>query len=238
MKEMIPDNYLYAIVDFLTIIFPLVLSFLPINPVYKKWRAIVPAILIPGILFLFWDNLFASWGIWGFNPKYIVGIYFFHLPLEEVLWFICIPYACIFSYEAVNYFFLRDVVKGKSTTFSVVIIAALMLTALLNYNKLYTAVTFFSMSVLLFWVQWIWRPDFIGRFYLSFCFILIPFFIVNGILTGTGIEEPIIWYNNDENLGIRIGTIPIEDIFYGMLLVLLNISLFEFFQKKSVKTNS
>jgi lycopene cyclase domain-containing protein len=155
-----------------------------------------------------------------------------------VLWFICIPYACIFSYEAVNYFFLRDVVKGKSTTFSVVIIAALMLTALLNYNKLYTAVTFFSMSVLLFWVQWIWRPDFIGRFYLSFCFILIPFFIVNGILTGTGIEEPIIWYNNDENLGIRIGTIPIEDIFYGMLLVLLNISLFEFFQKKSVKTNS
>jgi lycopene cyclase domain-containing protein len=235
---MIPDNYLYAIVDFLTIIFPLVLSFLPINPVYKKWRAIVPAILIPGILFLFWDNLFASWGIWGFNPKYIVGIYFFHLPLEEVLWFICIPYACIFSYEAVNYFFLRDVVKGKSTTFSVVIIAALMLTALLNYNKLYTAVTFFSMSVLLFWVQWIWRPDFIGRFYLSFCFILIPFFIVNGILTGTGIEEPIIWYNNDENLGIRIGTIPIEDIFYGMLLVLLNISLFEFFQKKSVKTNS
>jgi lycopene cyclase domain-containing protein len=57
-------------------------------------------------------------------------------------------------------------------------------------------------------------------------------------LTGTGIEEPIIWYNNDENLGIRIGTIPIEDIFYGMLLVLLNISLFEFFQKKSVKTNS
>jgi lycopene cyclase domain-containing protein len=235
---MIPDNYLYAIVDFLTIIFPLVLSFLPINPVYKKWRAIVPAILIPGILFLFWDNLFASWGVWGFNQKYIIGIYFFHLPLEEVLWFICIPYACIFSYEAVNYFFLRDVVKRKSTTFSVVIIAALMLTALLNYSKLYTAITFFSMSVLLFWVQWIWRPDFIGRFYLSFCFILIPFFIVNGILTGTGIEEPIIWYNNDENLGIRIGTIPIEDIFYGMLLVLLNISLFEFFQKKSVKTNS
>jgi lycopene cyclase domain-containing protein len=57
---------------------------------------------------------------------------------------------------------------------------------------------------------------------------------VNGILTGTGIEEPIIWYNNDENLGIRIGTIPIEDIFYGMLLVLLNISLFEFFQKKAM----
>ncbi|MCE2893259.1 MAG: lycopene cyclase domain-containing protein [Flammeovirgaceae bacterium] len=235
---MIPDNYLYAIVDFLTIIFPFVLSFLPINPVYKKWRAIVPAILIPGILFLFWDNLFASWGVWGFNQKYIIGIYFFHLPLEEVLWFICIPYACIFSYEAVNYYFREDILNKKSVFFSVLIIFFLAVVGSLNYGRLYTSVTFFALSIFLFFVQWIWKPIFLGRFYLAFSFILIPFFIVNGVLTGTGIEEPIIWYNNLENLDIRLGTIPVEDTFYGMLLILLNISLFEVFQKKSIKTNS
>ena len=69
----------------------------------------------------------------------------------------------------------------------------------------------------------------------TYTVLLLPFFIVNGLLTGTSLESPIVWYDNNENLGTRILTIPVEDIFYGMLLIMLNISLFKHFQSSSFK---
>lgn len=66
-----------------------------------------------------------------------------------------------------------------------------------------------------------------GRFYFAFAIILIPFFIVNGVLTGSFLEEPVVWYNNEENLGIRLGTIPVEDAVYGMLMLLIPITIWE-----------
>ena len=64
--------------------------------------------------------------------------------------------------------------------------------------------------------------------------MLIPFFIVNGVLTGTGIEGNIVWYNDDQNLGIRLGTIPIEDTAYAFSLILMNLFLFYKFKKKTI----
>ncbi|MEZ4686865.1 MAG: lycopene cyclase domain-containing protein [Bacteroidia bacterium] len=51
--------------------------------------------------------------------------------------------------------------------------------------------------------------------------------LVNGVLTAL----PVVWYNDLENLNLsRLGSIPVEDPFYGMLLLLMNISLFEWFK--------
>ena len=62
--------------------------------------------------------------------------------------------------------------------------------------------------------------------------MLIPFFLVNGILTGSFIEEQVVWYNNSENLNLRVFTIPIEDTIYAFSLILTNLVLTEYFQKK------
>lgn len=227
------SRYLYAWVDFLTILFPLVFSFLPLHdPFCKKWKAFLPALVFPAILFLCWDTWFTSMGVWGFNPRYLVGSYFYYLPVEEVLWFICIPYSCIFTYVALNFYIKKDLLDKYQKIISSTLCIALAAIGLLHFHRIYTFITFISLASFLGWVQWIWKPAFLSKFYLAFLFILIPFFIVNGILTGTGIEEAIVWYNNNENLGIRIGTIPIEDTFYGMLLILMNISIFEFLQNK------
>jgi len=171
-------------------------------------------------------------GVWGFNPEYLMGIYVFSLPLEEILFFICIPYACIFTYEAVGFFSKGDPLKKYEGNITLLLIIGLVAVGLISLGKWYTSVTFLLCAGYLAYLHLKKKPTYLAKFYLSFLFILIPFFIVNGILTGTGIPGEIVWYDNAENLGIRMATIPVEDTFYGMLLLLMNVVIFETLQEK------
>jgi len=206
---------------------PLLFSFYPKANFSKKWKYLLPAIIMPAIFFLAWDEWFTRMGVWGFNPDYVSGIYLFNLPIEEILFFVCIPYACVFTYEAVGHFSKRDYFRSATKSISVTLIFLMALVAILNVDRSYTFSTFLLTAILLALVQFKIKQEYLGKFYLAFLFILIPFFVVNGILTGTGIENEVVWYNDDENLGIRMGTIPIEDTFYGMLLILMNVIIFE-----------
>lgn len=226
------QKYLYLAIDFFSILFPFIFSFYAKHNFSKKWRYLFPAIALPAIFFMVWDEWFTQMGVWGFNPAYITGIYISSLPIEEILFFICIPYACVFTYEAVNYLIAWRMTRQLQDVITDVLAGILFFLAVIYFDRWYTSVTFLLTSVYLNLHRWVWKTDYLGKFYLAFLFILIPFFLVNGILTGTGIEDQVVWYNDAENLGIRMGTIPVEDTFYGMLLLMMNISLFEYLQKK------
>lgn len=225
-------QYLYLTLDVLTILFPFLFSFYSKANFSKKWKYLWLAIVIPGIIFLIWDEYFTQLNVWGFNEIYLTGIYLGSLPLEEVLFFICIPYACVFTCEALNYLIKKDYVLPYRRIISVVLIIGLLLLGILNLDKWYTATTFIGLAVYLVLLEFVLPAPFLSRFYFAYIFILIPFFIVNGILTGSFIEGEVVWYNDAENLGIRMGTIPVEDTFYGMLLLLMNVSIFEWLQSK------
>ena len=228
------SNYLYLLLDFISILIPFAFSFYPKANFSKKWKYVWPSIFITALIFVLWDIAFTQKGIWGFNPKYVIGISIYCLPIEEILFFICIPYSCIFLYEALNHLVSKDWLAPFASKITAILCFVLMSVGLFNIQRWYTSVTFISTSIFLATVQWKWKSTFLSRFYFSFLFVLIPFFIINGILTGSFISEPVVWYNVDETLGIKMGTIPVEDTFYGMLLLLMNISLFENFQRKNL----
>ena len=56
---------------------------------------------------------------------------------------------------------------------------------------------------------------------------LIPFILINGFLTGSFTNEPVVIYNPEEILGIRILNIPIEDSIYNMLMLIIIVFLYE-----------
>ncbi len=225
---------LYLWVNLLSIIPPLILSFHPKLQLNKRWSSLWPAILITAFFYIVWDVFYTHLGVWGFNPKYLLGEYLVNLPIEEILFFICIPYACIYSYHCIVTLVAKNYFDKVQRNISISIIAFSAIIGFIFYDKLYTNIAFILLAVIIALFEFVWKLKWLARFYFAYLVLLIPFLIVNGILTGTGIEEEIVWYNPDEFMGLRILTIPFEDIFYGMGMLLISTGLYEFFYHKKL----
>lgn len=221
-------KYAYLLINLCTVFFPVVLSFDKRVQFYKSWKFIWPGMAITGFFFLFWDVLFTLKGVWSFNPAYIIGIDFFGLPLEEMMFFLTVPFACIFIYACLNHYVKWLMPYRLTGIISSMMVLLSLLMIIFFYSRLYTSVTFGLLLLLVLLLQYLFKAEWLNRFYIAYAVALIPFYMVNGILTSI----PIVLYNNAENIGRRVSTIPFEDHFYLMALLLMNIGFFEYFKHK------
>lgn len=219
------QSYTYLCIDLLCILIPFIASFYKPSPFYRLWKPFFIANLFVAIPFIIWDIIFTKLGIWGFNPAYLTGYYLFNLPIEEVLFFICIPYACTFTYCAIKYLFPNLTIPRIKYLLSLFFILFSLLLIIIGFNKSYSLVTgLITLSLVSYLLYKNINTNYIYITYLC----ILPFFLIsNGLLTGSFLSEPIVWYNNSENLGLRIGTIPVEDFFYAFSLITLTILIFE-----------
>jgi lycopene cyclase domain-containing protein len=211
-------------------VLPFLLSFDRKVAFFRNWKYLIPAILLSALPFIAWDVYFTRSGIWGFSPEHLTGMEIFSLPVEEWLFFLVIPYASVFTYDVVLAYFKR--LRGRKTAgiINLLLIGISAGMIILYHDRAYTLSTFSLLALLLILHQWVFRKDWMNPFYFSFGLVLIPFLIVNGLLTGTAVEGEVVWYNDAENIGRRLCTIPLEDVFYGFDLILLNVTLYEFFR--------
>lgn len=175
-------------------------------------------------------------GVWGFNPRYLVGIEISNLPLEEVLFFFCIPYACVFTFHCLDLFIKKSIPISAERILTFLFAVVFAILALSNSDKIYTMVTFAGLSLLLVLCRYVLKISWLGKFYIIYTILLLPFLIVNGLLTGTALDEPVVWYNEAAIFGIRILTIPVEDVFYGMGLILMNVLIYSYLKRKTLET--
>ncbi|NQW43223.1 MAG: lycopene cyclase domain-containing protein [Bacteroidetes bacterium] len=221
-------NSLYLWINLVTITFPLLLSFDKKVAFYKNFKYLFPSIFLTAIFFLCWDEWFTQMQIWGFNSKYILGYYVSNMPIEEVLFFFTVPYACIFIYECLKAYFNQNEVFEKLHRWFTLLLFGIACTFLYWFNdKLYTGVT----SIMLFFMLGthliVIKRRYMSWFYFAFLISLIPMMIVNGLLTA----KPVVFYNPNEIIGLRIGTIPIEDFLYNLTMLIMCVGLYEWFKR-------
>ncbi len=219
----------YLAINILVIIIPLLFSFDKKVAFHKIWPYFIPALIIAGGLFIVWDVFFTRWGVWGFNDAHLVGLTIINLPLEEWLFFVTVPYAVVFTYRVLNVWLPMKEHFEMQRTVSNALLIIFTTVAILYYDRLYTVVTFSLAALFVLITEWFIRASYLLHFYRTYLVALLPFFIVNGVLTGFGLEEPVVWYNDSMNSTLRIVTIPVEDMVYGFVLIGLNIALLEWF---------
>ncbi|MFU8844748.1 MAG: lycopene cyclase domain-containing protein, partial [Bacteroidales bacterium] len=213
---------LYLYLNLFTISIPLILSFDKKVAFYRNWKYLFPAIFIMVTLFIAWDAIFTYYGIWSFNDDYLIGFRMLGLPLEEWMFFIVVPYACVFIYACLIAYLKVDPLKKIYRPFLLVLSFILIVSAAIHFNRLYTSITFFATSLLILYNLKKNQP-WLSMFLLSYFVIIIPFLTVNGILTGSFIDDQVVWYNPAHILNIRIGTIPVEDIIYNLMMLMMTV---------------
>jgi lycopene cyclase domain-containing protein len=210
---------------------PLLLSFDKKVHYVSSWPAVFAAAAIVGAVYIGWDILKTEAGVWGFVERYAGTFRILGLPLPEILFFLVVPFSCIFIYQAVRAYFKER--TGKIPRWIWFLLAAVLaVLAVVFRSQVYTLTVLLSVAVF-FALTAAVRPDLLRsrQFWLAVLLTYVPFLIFNGLLTAI----PIVVYNDLENWGVRVYTIPLEDFFYSFSLLGFNFFVFRLFDRRGIK---
>lgn len=230
---MLESKFLYIGLMVFSLLGPLLYSFK--KPLYYvgKWKSAMLASLLMMLVFIPWDIGFTRIGVWWFNHTYTLGIDIAGLPLEEWLFFIVIPFACVFVYEVLNHFFPKKSSIRLVNWFYGLYGAILVVAAFIYIDKKYTMVAF-GLAGILSLITAILQFEWSARFLRMYLIIWIPFLLVNGILTGVMTESPVVNYNPEEIIGVRILSIPLEDSAYNFAMLWVVTLFYHRFQRRPI----
>ncbi len=222
-------KYLYWYLHLFALLCVVPMSFERRVHYYTYWKALFPALVMMAVVFLAWDSYKTYIGVWAFNPDhytFLIG----NLPVEEWFFFITFPFASIFIYESLIYYFPKDPLAVIEPYITPILASFFIIIGIFYWQHTYTATTFLACGGFL-WYHYLYiTPRYRSQFYLGLLVGYIPFLIVNGALTGAFTHQPAVVYNPDEYLGIRFVSIPLDDFAYNFILQFSVISLYEYFK--------
>jgi lycopene cyclase domain-containing protein len=205
---------------------PLFLSFDRKVRYFRYWPKVFICIAIVTIPFLIWD--IAVTGVhWHFNENYTLPFRFWGLPLGELMFFVSVPFACLFIYQIMRTDKPIILIKNNIFLYGMAGIACLASIVFLLGGKYYTAIVCFALAFTIIFDR-LMKTQLLSqkRTFLFLAILTGLIFIFNGYLTA----RPVVLYEAKYLTNIRLWTIPVEDFGYGYTLILLCTILFEKFK--------
>jgi lycopene cyclase domain-containing protein len=218
----------YLLLNLAIISFPLAAVFYPKVGYHRKLLAVLFSILVVGTVFVAWDILATERGHWAFNPAYTLGIRFMGLPLEEIMFFLTVPFSCLFIYESLCAYLPEFCVPFKRG-FYVGAAVLLLLMAVSSFGREYSFAVFLAVGVFLLFAAF-FLQDLLssGRYWVYLGITLLLFIVFNFILTSL----PIVSYGQTMIWGTRFLTIPLEDFLYNYLMLSLYLGVYIWAKKR------
>lgn len=223
----------YLLINILIIFVPLVMSFEKKISFYKKWKYLLLSLSIVSTGYIIWDIYATSRGDWAFNILHTMPWRFYGLPIEEVLFFITVPYSALFIYETLS-LYIPDKKINYSPAVSYASAVVLTAVAFMFYTQYYTF-TVLLFSAGFFLLAEIKMKELLRsrNYWIFIAFMYVPFLVVNYLLTSI----PVVLYSSQAIWGIRITTIPLEDFFYSFSMISFWLYFYLYFKRNLSSSN-
>ncbi|HLT72864.1 MAG TPA: lycopene cyclase domain-containing protein [Cyclobacteriaceae bacterium] len=223
----------YLLFDILYLAIPLLFSFSGKMPFFRKWKYLWISTLVTGIIFFAWNLAFTAMGVWEFNHDRLMGWSILGVPLEEALYYVCISYAGVFVYHALTHAIERDYIYFHHELISSALSVLFMVLGIYQMDKAFTGTVFIGSGIFLAFQMIVLKPRYMSRFYFATPFILLLLIPHALLITGQFSFQLLVWHDINETLGIRLGTAPIEVLIFGWLLILVNVTVYEWLKMRA-----
>jgi lycopene cyclase domain-containing protein len=177
----------------------------------QYWRTAIVAVCSVALPFLVWDMVATHRGHWAFSKTFTLGPELLGLPIEEYLFFIVVGLACIALWEQVQ----RQVPRAPVASEWLLVpygLAAVLLW--FWWGREYTMIVgLVGLTVIALLMHL--RRRLLTRAWLVYQAVLLGLFaLFNSILTAL----PVVTYGSQYYSGVRLETIPLEDVLYNFVL--------------------
>jgi lycopene cyclase domain-containing protein len=192
-------------------------------------------LFIIGIFFIAWDVFATARGHWSFNLAYVNDFKFLGLPIEEILFFITVPYSCLFVFDSVLHFLGdKELFSPRKWLFTVIGLL-IILSSFGFYNKEYTFLAILSVGLSILVVSLVNVSLLSSKTFWIYTVLTLGLFLIfNYILTSL----PVVQYSSTAITGFRITTIPIEDFLFNFSMLTNYLTIYIWASKKLKIDNS